>query len=76
MSNYLHNDPAWAEALETSLSEYIADCYDSVYDDDEDFETISGQPFCGCSTCDSRETIMFLIPRIIYAYKEGILSEE
>jgi hypothetical protein len=38
------------------------------------FETLSGQPFCGCDTCYTREQLYFLVPRIIKAYKEGKIT--
>lgn len=75
---YVHDDEAWAKKLEEQFEEYIYACMDSVDKDveDEEFETVSGQPYCGCSTCHNRETIMWLTPRIIEAYKSGILTEE
>jgi hypothetical protein len=75
---YVHDDEAWAKKLEEDFEEYIYTCMDSVDADPESdqFETVSGQPYCGCSTCYNREIIMWLTPRIIDAYKEGILTEE
>jgi hypothetical protein len=75
---YVHDDEAWAKNLEEKFEEYIYACMDSVDADldDEEFETVSGEPYCGCSTCYNREVIMFLMPRIIDAYKAGILTEE
>jgi len=75
---YVHDDEAWAKKLEEDFEEYIYSCMDSVDADPEsdEFETVSGQPYCGCSTCYNREIIMFLIPRIIDAYKAKILTEE
>jgi len=76
--SYVHDDEAWAKALEEDFETYIYACVDSVDAelDDEEFETVSGQPYCGCSTCYNREIIMWLTPRIIDAYKAGILTEE
>lgn len=77
---YYHNDESWAKRLEEDFSEYMDKCEHiaSCAEDeiDETFETVSGEPYCGCYTCYNREIIMFLIPRIIDAYKEGILEEE
>lgn len=75
---YVHNDESWAKKLEEDFSEYIYACQDSVDEElgNEEFETVSGQPYCGCETCYNREVIMFLIPRIIDAYKAGILEED
>lgn len=71
---YLEDD-AWAKDLETKYDEYMWSC-ESVVDGEEpdDFTTLSGEPFCGCSTCYTREQLFFLVPRIIRAYKNGIIK--
>jgi hypothetical protein len=70
-------DPQWARTLEISYEEYIWKC-EELIDDDSDFVPLSGEPFCGCGTCYSREQLFFLVPKIIKAYKEGkiTLNEE
>lgn len=74
MIKYVHNDEQWARDLEQNFEEYLGDCVDSV-DSDEQFQTESGEMFCGCSGCYTRESIMWLMPRIIDAYREGIIEE-
>jgi hypothetical protein len=72
-------DVKWAEQLERDFEEYIWNCESQLEDDPEiDFETLSGEPFDGCTTCYTREQLFFLTPRIIRAYKEGkiTLNEE
>ena len=71
---YLENE-GWAKDLETKFEEYMWNC-ESMIDGEEpdDFETLSGEPFCGCSTCVIREQLFFLTPKIIKAYKDGILT--
>ena len=69
-------DIAWAEDLQRDLEEYMGQCYNSVDEDEEfsgdaGFETESGWPFCGCNTCEYREILSFLVPRIITAQAEG-----
>ena len=80
MSNYIHNDEDWAKNLQSDFEDYMGQCWSMAYDEeenvDEEFEPISGQPYCGCNDCEFREIAMFLIPRIIDAYKAGILVEE
>ena len=68
---YLEDDQ-WSKELETQYEEYMWSC-DSIVDGEEpdDFTTLSGEPFCGCSTCYTREQLFFLVPRIIKAYKAG-----
>lgn len=81
MANYAHTDVEWAFNLQSAFMDYMDMCWASAYDESDDpsldgFETISGEPFCGCDVCVGRESIMFLIPRIIDAYKDGKLVEE
>ena len=71
-------DFEWAKMLENAFSFYMEAVRDSV-DDDEEYETLSGDFYCGCETCDVRETLFFLVPQIIRAYKAGkvvLLSEQ
>ena len=69
---FVVNDVAWAQNLEESLEEYIWQCEASVDGEEEDaFSTLSGEPFCGCTTCYTREQLFFLTPKIIQAYKDG-----
>ena len=68
-------DQKWAEDLERSYEEYLWDCEASIDgEESEDFATLQGEPFDGCSTCYTREQLFFLIPRIIKAYKEGKIT--
>jgi len=71
------NDDAWAKKLETEYEEYMWNC-ESMVDGEEpdDFVTLSGEPFCGCSTCYTREQLFFLIPRIIDASQKGQVAVE
>jgi len=71
---YVHNNVAWAMKLQADLEEYMDACVDSV-DDDEEIETVSEEPFCGCNVCYYREIIMWLVPEIIDAYRAGIIEE-
>ena len=82
MSNpeFFLNDDEWSKNLETAYEEYMWNCESMVdgEEPDEFTETLSVEPFCGCSTCYTREQLFFLVPRIIKAYKEGkiTLNEE
>lgn len=69
-------DFQWSQELENDFTDYMANCESQIDQDyyEEgglEFETLSGQPFCGCETCYVREELWFLVPRIIAAYKEG-----
>jgi hypothetical protein len=75
---YLTDDD-WSKDLQTNYENYIWNCESAVDGEEpEDFETLSGEPFCGCGTCYVREQLFFLVPQIIKAYKEGkiVLTED
>lgn len=63
-------DVAWAKQLEGGLEEYLTKLFESV-DDGEDVETESNLPYCGCDVCHTRETISYLVPRIVQGYRDG-----
>jgi hypothetical protein len=77
MSNqeFFLNDDHWSKELELAFENYIWNCESSIDGEEPDnFETLSGQPFCGCQTCYTREQLFFLVPRIITAYNEGKIT--
>lgn len=72
------NDEAWAQDLEKGVEDYTDMLFEAVWDGTEEVvpETLSGQPFCGCSSCFWRETLFFLVPKIIKGYEDGKLELE
>jgi hypothetical protein len=72
------HDVPWTQQLEKDYEDYIDACTETLYDEDDsvEFKTISGEPFCGCSTCYTREQLVFLIPRISEGLNEGKISIE
>jgi hypothetical protein len=70
---FVINDVEWAQELERAYEQYMLDCFDSMDADDSDepFETLSGELFCGCETCQTRETLFFFTPRLLKAANEG-----
>lgn len=69
-------DEAWAKHLEAGLSDYIDSL---IYEYDNDPETESGLPFCGCDTCYWREVLVYVTPRILQGASEdrlALVSEE
>lgn len=81
MSNqeFYLTDDAWSTAIESEYEDYMWNCESSIDGEEvENFETLSGEPFCGCSTCYTREQLFFLVPKIIKAYKEGkiVMTDE
>lgn len=72
------NDQAWAHELEKGVETYTDMLFEAVWDanDTEIVETLSGEPFCGCSPCFWRETLFYVVPRIIQGYEEGKIELE
>lgn len=82
-SSFIIEDADWAQTLERDYEEYIAQCEEMLdYEPDDeryedpDTDTLSGEPFCGCQTCYTREQLFFLVPKIIEAYKSGKITVE
>ena len=71
------HDVEWSRQLEAAFETYIATCeeqIDWVEGEPEPTPTLSGEPFCGCSTCYTREQLFFLVPHIIDGYISGKLG--
>ena len=65
-------DEAWAKELEHGLERYLGSLWDSLNDEEEEVvETISEEPFCGCSTCEIREILAYVVPKAIKGMIEG-----
>jgi len=58
--------------LQRGLQRYMDEIFDAILEgDDRDMVTESGEPFCGCETCYVRETLAFLLPRLVYMFIKG-----
>ena len=70
---FVVNDEAWAQDLERGVESYTDMLFEAVWSEEEGevTETLSGQPFCGCSQCFWRETLFFVVPKIIKGFEEG-----
>ena len=73
MNDFRVADVDWAREVELGVTEYTDTLFESVWEGDEDAETLSGEAFCGCSTCFWREALFYLVPRIIDGYEKGKL---
>ena len=73
MRNFEIVNTEWSRELERDFQEYIFACEESI-DEEEHFATLSGEYFCGCSVCYTREQLFFLTPRIIEAYEKGFVK--
>jgi hypothetical protein len=71
------NDSEWAKNLEYRFENYIENCQLSIDGEEPaNFTTLSGEIFCGCSTCYTREQLFFLVPLVIEGYNQGKVSIE
>jgi hypothetical protein len=71
-------DQAWAHELEKGVEDYTDMLFEAFEDGTSDMidETLSKEPFCGCSACFWREALFYLVPRIIKGYEEGKVELE
>lgn len=75
-------DTQWAADLETEYEEYMLSLQAYLAPEEDLPEgmefppTLSGQPYCGCMTCETRETLFFLVPRISEGYRDKRISLE
>jgi hypothetical protein len=71
-------DQDWSHDLEKGVEDYTDMLFEAVWEGSEDEvpETLSGEPFCGCSTCFWREALFFLVPRLLRGYEEGKIELE
>ena len=72
-SNFQVNDQEWAKELELSVESYTDSLMNKIYEGDaeEVLETESGEPFCGCNRCFWRETLVYLVPRLLQGHEKG-----
>lgn len=75
---FVVNDQVWAHELEKGVEAYTDMLFEAVWDGEEEaiVETLSKEPFCGCSNCFWREALFYLVPKIIRGYEEGKLKLE
>jgi hypothetical protein len=69
-------DSAWAQELERGVEDYADALSENVMEGDGEMITLSGEPYCGCSTCHYREVLFYVTPKIIQAYNEGKVNLE
>lgn len=67
-------DPEWSRNLQIGLEKYMGGLYkasEAPKDSPEAEElkkTESGIPFCACQTCEGREILAYIAPRVIRGY--------
>ena len=77
-NEFIINDEVWAHELQHGVEDYTDMLFESLYASDEEEipETLSGQPFCGCSNCFWREALFFITPKLLKGFQEGKLELE
>lgn len=63
-----------AQELERSITHLQENLAALLYDDEEleeEFETPSGMPYCGCPTCDAREILCTIVPLVAGGVESG-----
>ena len=65
----------WGKQVITTMRDYI-DVLERSVDDGSEVETLSGQPFCGCTDCYERETYLLLIKLTLQGQKDGLVYLE
>lgn len=63
-------DPEWSRNLQVGLEEYMEKLYKAAEaeETEELKNTESGIPFCACQTCEGREILAYIAPRVIRGY--------
>jgi hypothetical protein len=71
-------DQEWAEELERGVESYTDMLFEAIYEgtEEEISETVSGEPFCGCNRCFWRETLFYIVPKLLKGYEEGKIELE
>lgn len=64
-------DDQWGEQFTTVMRQYIAMLEESVDNPDDEVETLSGVPFCGCSDCYEREGYLMATKLAIEGHEQG-----
>jgi hypothetical protein len=60
MTKVFVTDQEAVQAVEIAYIEYMNTLYESIDDETIEPEPITEEPFCGCDTCDRRETFAFI----------------
>ena len=71
-------DQQWAEDLERGVEAYTDMLFEAIYEgtEEEISETVSGEPFFGCNRCFWRETLFYIVPKLLKGYEEGKIELE
>lgn len=75
---FIVNDTDWAQTIEKGVEDYTDMLFEAVWEGSDDVvpETLSGEPFCGCSQCFWRETLFYLVPHLLEGYENGKIELE
>lgn len=71
---FIVKDVEWAERLQNGVEEYLATLENFYVYGDEDAvepEVLSGDIYCGCTTCHTREYLFYVAPIIMQGQLDG-----
>lgn len=70
-------DQAPMEMLEMGYEVYLNRLFEALTEDEypKGDATESGHSFCGCDSCCTRETLAYLIPRILDLHEQGYIRK-
>ena len=64
-------DDDWGQEFMAAIDAYMTVLWESVEDPSMEIETLSGQPFDGCETCEFRERNLMAVKLTIEGYEAG-----
>lgn len=67
----LINDQAWAEDVQERFDLYMDFLAESMDDPENSCETLSGEIYCGCSVCYTREAITFIAKEVLLGAQDN-----
>ena len=70
-------DEEWGEAFTEAMRDYVNLLEVALEDGTEaEIETLSGEPFCGCSDCYEREVYLMAVKLALEGYEAGKVDLE
>ena len=66
-------DEGWARGMHQLHDAYIDYLSESLFEDAGTENTISGQYFCGCDVCWTREILSLVVSQVVDACRKGLV---
>jgi hypothetical protein len=71
-----HFEEEWAVEMVNRVTDYMASLDDGLYDEDADFTTLTGAPYCGCEVCVERERTFAIVMFTLEGAERGLVRLE